>query len=132
MIKFSVPGNPQGKARARTGKGFAYTPEKTVNYEALVKMLAKQATKEYYPVEALTLGVVAYYEIPKSASKKKRAEMLRGEIRPTKKPDIDNICKIIADALNGICYKDDSQIVDVYLNKHYSDIPRVDVEIKIS
>ena len=58
-----------------------------------------------------------------------RAAKLAGAIRPTKKPDIDNCIKIIADALNGLAYVDDTQIVGVTAEKFYAEIPRVEVEI---
>lgn len=63
-------------------------------------------------------------------SKKKRAAMLAGEILPTKKPDYDNIEKIISDALNGVAFYDDAQIVSSGLIKVYGEIPRVEVEIR--
>ena len=50
-------------------------------------------------------------------------------IRPIRKPDWDNVGKIICDALNGIAYRDDAQIVDALVRKFYSDTPRVIVEI---
>jgi Holliday junction resolvase RusA-like endonuclease len=56
--------------------------------------------------------------------------MLKGIIRPTKKPDIDNVAKIILDSLNCICYKDDTQIVSLIVNKYYSQEPRVEVVIE--
>ena len=71
--------------------------------------------------------IKAYYPIPKSTSKKQHQAMLDGQIRPTKKPDWDNIGKIICDALNGIAYKDDSAIVEAMVEKYYSDEPRVEV-----
>jgi len=67
--------------------------------------------------------------MPKSDSKKKRAAKLAGEIRPTKKPDIDNCIKAIADSLNTIAYKDDTQIVKVVAEKRYSEKPRVEITI---
>jgi Holliday junction resolvase RusA-like endonuclease len=67
--------------------------------------------------------------MPASASKKKQQSMLHGGIRPTKKPDCDNIAKAVLDALNGIAYYDDSQVVTVTVEKLYSDTPRVEVEI---
>ena len=67
--------------------------------------------------------------IPKSVSKKKRGLMLEGMLRPTKKPDMDNVVKIIADSLNQIAYRDDTQIVDCQCRKFYSDDPRVEVRI---
>jgi Holliday junction resolvase RusA-like endonuclease len=55
--------------------------------------------------------------------------MVGGRIRPTKRPDVSNVIKIIEDALNGLAYRDDSQIVRVVGEKYYSDSPRVEVEI---
>lgn len=131
VVKFTVPGNPVGKARPRmTRSGHAYTPDKTVSYENLVKMCFIEKYTDWVPVsgEAI-LRLNAYYPIPKSASKKKKIDMVIGEIRPTKKPDLDNVMKAIADALNGIAYVDDSQIVTAEVRKYYDDTPRVEVVI---
>lgn len=125
-MKFTIPGEPTGKARPRVTKWGAYTPEKTVLYENLVKTCYDGG---FFDGE-LSMNVEAYYQIPKSASKR-NAECMRLEsIRPTKKPDCDNVLKIIADALNGVAYKDDSQIVDARVQKFYSDNPRVEVVIE--
>ena len=133
MVVFTIPGEPQGKARGRTfihkhtGRPTTMTPEKTVNYEALIKLQAGQSTKEFYQDQELFMRLTAYYSIPKSASKKK-AELMRNiEIRPTKKPDIDNIIKVVCDALNGVVYKDDTQIVSISAQKFYENVPRVEV-----
>ena len=78
----------------------------------------------------LDVRIIAYYAVPRSASKKKRQEMLDGAIRPTKKPDLDNVCKIVCDSLNGIAYHDDAAIVDCQVRKFYTENPRVDVIIR--
>lgn len=78
----------------------------------------------------LDMRIMAYYSIPKSTSKKKKASMLANEIRPTKKPDMDNVVKIIADSLNQVAYRDDTQIVDCQCRKFYSETPRVEVIIR--
>ena len=77
----------------------------------------------------LEVHIIAYYEMPKSISKKKKQEMLEDKIRPTIKPDTDNIAKSILDSLNGIAYKDDKQIVSLKVDKYYSEVPSVSVEI---
>ena len=90
----------------------------------------EQCDEFRFPDDAmLDMRIKAYYSIPKSASKKKRVAMLIGEIRPTKKPDMDNVVKIIADSLNQVAYRDDTQIVDCQCRKFYSDRPRVEVTI---
>ena len=127
-MKLTIPGEPCAKQRPRLGKGFTYTPTKTVNYETLVKQLYITQGNERLE-GALKLTVNAYFSIPKSASKKKTLDMYESRIRPTKRPDWDNIGKIISDALNGLAYHDDSQIVAATVGKWYSTEPRVEVEI---
>lgn len=75
------------------------------------------------------MRILAFYSIPKSASKKKRTLMVEGKIRPTKKPDMDNVMKMIADSLNQVAYRDDTQIVDAQVRKFYSEQPRIEVSI---
>ena len=70
-----------------------------------------------------------FYSIPKSTPKKNIEPMLAGKIRPCKKPDIDNIIKIIFDALNGVAYKDDTQIFEVHAVERYGETARVEVEL---
>lgn len=133
-VKFTILGEPKGKGRPRfcRNTGHAITPKDTVNYETLVHMEYVAQCEEFrFPDDAmLDMRIRAYYSIPKSASKKKRAAMIMGEIRPTKKPDMDNVVKIIADSLNQVAYRDDTQIVDCQCRKFYSDNPRVEVMIK--
>ena len=136
QIHFTVPGKPFGKQRPRVacrGKfSKAYTPKETIAYENLVKLFyAQEANGEMVPVDAeLAIKITAYYEIPKAASKAKREKMLSGEIRPTKRPDIDNVAKAIYDSLNMVAYHDDAAIVEARISKFYSDYPRVEVTIK--
>lgn len=131
-VEFSVSGEPQGKGRPRfVGSGRRpITPEKTCIYENLVKTEYTIQCGEKFPDDAmLDVRIFAFYAIPKSASKKRRQEMLDRKIRPTKKPDFDNIGKVICDSLNGIAYRDDAQIVDSMVRKFYSDKPHVFVQI---
>ena len=133
---FIIPGEPRGKGRPRfsrrNGCVTAYTPQKTSEYENLVKWEYRQACgpERFADDERLSLQIFAFYSIPKSASKKDRALMCRGIIRPAKKPDMDNVIKIIADSLNGIAYKDDSQIVDASVRKFYAETPYVYVVLR--
>ncbi len=134
--EFVILGEPQGKGRPRFSRVGdyvkTYTPDKTAAYENLVKVeYERQCRGKRFPDEQmLDMRIFAYYGIPKSTSKKKKQLMLDGEIRPTKKPDMDNVVKVIADSLNNIAYKDDTQIVDSMVRKFYSDTPRVRVVIK--
>lgn len=125
-ISFTIMGEPTGKGRpkfSRQGNFVkAYTPEKTEKYEHWVKLsyIEKYGNKKSFADDApLYVYIDAYYNIPKSVSKKKAAMMMRGDILPTKKPDCDNIIKIILDALNGLAYKDDQQVAKVSVAKRY-------------
>lgn len=135
-VIFTIPGEPQGKARPRvvrnkyTGRNMTYTPDKTVAYEELVRARYKAVVGDNsFDDRALGVCITAYFGIPKSKSKKQKALMLSNVIYPAKKPDCDNIAKIICDALNGIAYKDDSQIVKLNAFKAYAETPSVKVEI---
>lgn len=132
-MKFVVLGEPKGKGRPRFARatGHAITPKDTVAYENLVRMeYVNQCGEVRFPDGSmLDMRIMAYYSIPKSASKKKRNLMLEGAIRPTKKPDMDNVVKIVADSLNNIAYHDDTQIVDCQCRKFYSEQPRIEVRI---
>lgn len=130
---FFVPGQPQGKGRAKvTTRGryaHAYTPAKTVAYEDLIKtFFCNNNCQRLNGV--LDLTVKAFYKIPQSFSRKKRNDALNGNLTPQTKPDVDNILKVVCDALNGLAYEDDKQIVHQEIFKFYSDYPRLEIEIK--
>jgi Holliday junction resolvase RusA-like endonuclease len=136
MIEFIVPGEPTGKGRPRVsiiaGHANLRTPEKTVLYENNVRMQYQLVSQGYKfnDQDQLLMRIDAFFQIPQSASKKKKELMISGGIRPTKKPDMDNILKVVADALNGVAYRDDTQIVTAGVHKFYSDNPRVEVLIR--
>ena len=131
IVTFLIGGEPQGKGRHRTTKaGINYTPGKTAMYENWVKSVYINRVGEkllYGPIRAT---IEAYYTIPKSKSKRVRERMLRQLERPTKKPDVDNIAKAILDSLNGIAYRDDSQIVELNMKKLYVDMGFVKVTLE--
>lgn len=125
-IKFTIPGEPTGKARPRVTKWGVHNTEKTVLYENLVKTLCPTTKLNGY----IQAEILCFYGIPKSFGIKKREDALSYKIRPDKKPDLDNIMKILLDALNGIAYEDDKQIVQAEIGKFYSYTPRVEVFLK--
>ena len=137
FLQFDIPGSPIGQGRPKfstiNGHAVAYDPEKSRNYKAYVKLLATQAMKEqgFEMIEGpCSLDILAFFEVPKSKSKKFKERALEGLERPTKKPDADNIVKAILDALNKLAYKDDSSIVYLSVGKYYSDVPRVEVILR--
>lgn len=138
LVRFTIPGDPVAKGRARSvtrrGKGGAsyiahITPEKTERYEARVAVFAQQAMAGAQPAEgAVSLSVQAYFPIPASWSKKRQQAARDGLEHHTKKPDLDNVIKAVKDGMNGVAWKDDSQVVAMIdCRKLYSDTPRVEV-----
>lgn len=133
MITFVIYGEPQGKGRPKfTMTGHAYTPERTKSYEAEIVAAFRREFPDFVRWEKgvpLRVRIKAVYGVPVSDSKAKRERKLTGAIRPTKKPDADNVEKAILDALNGIAWRDDAQIVDIRTVKEYGWQPCVMVEI---
>ena len=134
-IKFTVPGIPRGKQRPRVcrinGRNLTYTPRQTIEYEELVRASYTAVSKIFFDKDTpLKISIIALYSKPKSVSKKLKNSMLTGCILPTKKPDSDNIIKIILDALNGVAYWDDSQVCRAYFEKMYAEIPETRIIIK--
>ena len=130
MAFFVIHGKPQGKARARTfynqklGRVQSMTPENTVLYENLVKQsFLQQADPDarWFSKEPLAMYITAFYQMPKSMTKADRKLVGCGKMFPTKKPDADNIAKVICDALNGVAYGDDTQIVKLVVSKLYKE-----------
>lgn len=131
---FEIIGEPQGKGRPRfsTRGGFVktYTPKKTASYENFVKVCYLNKYKGQKLDGEIIAEIIAYFPIPKSFSKKKRSEAIEGKIRPTKKPDTDNIAKTILDSMNGIAFEDDKQVVALLVKKLYGEEAKVVVSLK--
>lgn len=108
-----------------------YTPRQTIEYEKLVRASYTTVSKvKFQKNEPLEISILALFPIPQHASKKLKQLMLNGDILPTKKPDADNVTKIILDALNGVCFHDDSQICRVYFEKMYAENPEIRILIR--
>lgn len=134
MIHFTVPGPVRGKGRPRIGRignhARMYADAKTVSYENLVALACRQAMGSAPPITGpVHVQLVAHFTPPASASKKVRAAMLFGETGMTKKPDLDNIVKVL-DALNGIAWIDDCQVVMITALKNYAETPGLEIVIR--
>jgi Holliday junction resolvase RusA-like endonuclease len=131
MISFEVAGKPRGKGRPRFARrtGIAYTPAETRSYENLLRAAAQDAMNGSPPLDCpVILHMTATVPVPQSWSRKKQAQALSGAIRPTTKPDCDNILKM-TDALNQIVFRDDAQIVEARVTKRYGERPSLTVEV---
>lgn len=128
MISFEIPGEPVAKGRPRaTRQGHFFTPEKTVRYENKVALFAAEAMDGRPPIEGpLALEFTAVFSWPASWSAKKRAAC-PGKVS---KPDGDNLQKAVSDAMNGIVYRDDAQIISWSGSKVYGDRPGLRVSIR--
>jgi len=133
LCVIDLAGTPQGKGRGRAavvnGRAHVFTPAKTRSYEAQLRYAGEQAMAGRPPSDApIRLTMTVCLAVPQSWSKKKRAQALSGRVWPTVKPDADNSLKL-TDALNGICFVDDKQIVIVSLMKVYSERPGLFIEV---
>lgn len=134
-MDFEIMGAPVGKSRPRfsTLNGFARAikVEADVTYENMVQLMFKLNKPADYDLfdKPVSVRIEAYFPVPKSFSNKRAGKALAGEIAPTKKPDADNIAKIICDALNGVAYMDDTQVIELTVVKKYAKEPKVKVSI---
>ncbi len=130
-IKFTVPGKPAAKQRPRLNrKNGVFTPKTTRIYENSVKTCFMSSEGGKRLKSFISASIFAFFPIPESYSKKKKNQIRAGRVYPDKKPDADNIAKIILDSLNGLAYDDDKQIVDLRVFKRYSDNAKVVVELE--
>ncbi len=123
-VSFSIPGIPIAKGRPRFGNGRVYTPQRTSNAEsksqqaAVVAMNKARFRPTAGPVE---VELEFFFPVPESWPKHKRVRAGRGELKPASRPDIDNLAKQVTDAMNGVVYIDDAQIVSLSARKWFSD-----------
>ena len=124
----TIPGKIQGKGRPRFYGHHAVTPEATVNYEAKIAEAYKAGmhykdnnwdSLEVYHEGPVRVSIIVNFAIPTSYSKKKTSMCKNGEIKPNKKPDIDNIAKVVLDGLNGVAYSDDCKVTTICVRKRY-------------
>lgn len=139
-LKLTVWGRPIAQARARfrvrkskAGKSFAwaYNPQET-EAGKFANQVANKLPAGFVPFSgALALSIRFIVPIPASGSKKKRTAQIMGEIKPTKKPDLDNYVKFVKDCLNGVVWLDDSQVVEYRepFAKVYGEMPRTEIEV---
>lgn len=130
IINFSVPGRPVPMARPRVVHNHAYTPKRCADYKEAVALAARAAMHGRKPLEgAVCVEVRVGFAIPKSWTKKRKREAEMGLVEPTIRPDLDNLYKGVTDAMSGIVYRDDAQIVYAIMSKTYLDENIVDITV---
>lgn len=133
IYEFEVIGEIKGKARPRLNvyTGSIYTAKNTKDYEDLIRQYFLIKYPRYVPFEnRVSVKILACFKVPKQANKKNKEDMLNGTLAPTKKPDIDNIVKVILDALNTFAFKDDNQVTKLEIEKVYGEEEKVIVKIE--
>jgi len=136
MIKITIRGKPVAKGRPRIGKlhdgrPVAFTPKSTRKYENQIRLVAQQIMDKAPPYEGPVIcRVEAFLPVPTSWSKKRQRLALEGLILPAVHPDLDQYIKTAWDALNGIVFKDDRQVVRALASKVYDEIPRLEITVR--
>lgn len=133
FIRVTIKGTPVAKARPRfTRAGHAYNTAATSTYEHIVSsacqvaMLTHRKKMTGAPVK---VEMALVFPIPASWSKRKQADAMIGSVPHTSKPDAENVAKAILDAMNGVVYADDKQVIDLRVTKHYGPDPRAVVAV---
>lgn len=133
-VSCTIPGKPFAKQRPRASRRgrftTVYTPKQTVDYENLVKYSYYQENGLKMLEGPLRCTITGTFNVPESASKKQKNLMLEGQIQHTKKPDCDNMAKIVLDALNDVAFHDDSQITELHIFKQYGETPNVTLTLE--
>jgi Holliday junction resolvase RusA-like endonuclease len=131
-LVIQLDGEPGAKLRVRFDPRSkrAYQPDKVLRYEGRLAHAGQLAMDGAELLDGpLKVAIDAFFSIPVSRSKKWRQAALDGDARPEKKPDVDNVAKIVMDGLNGIVWVDDVLIVELTVRKFYSDHPRMVVKV---
>jgi len=133
IYELEVEGKIVGKERPRVNlyEGRVYTPNKTKDYENYIRECFCIKYPNFKQImDRVSIDIIAYKQIPKSTSKSNVQKMLDDEISPTIKPDIDNIGKVVLDALNKFAFKDDNQVCKFTIQKKYSLIEKIYIKIE--
>lgn len=121
-MMLQIEGKITGKARPRFTKfGNVYTPKNTMQYEKRIYTEYRNKYGQQKMNGATEISITAYFHVPKSYTKSQKQGCLNGDYLPTKKPDSDNIAKVVLDALNGVAYIDDKDVVKLTVQKRYTE-----------
>lgn len=116
-----IPGVPVAKARPRVMRnGYAYTPKKTEDAEKTIRAAWNRKYGEETLRGPLKVSITFFYKAPKSWPKWKQRQVERYQLPKVSKPDTDNLAKTVLDALNGVAYKDDSAVCEMFARKMYT------------
>ena len=130
QVSFVIPMKPCGKERPRLSNGIVYTPAKTKAYENFIKgCYIEQCGEISFGSSPISMDIKAYVPVLTRFRKAEKEAALKGELKPSAKPDADNILKALLDALNELAYDDDRYIYKISVERVYSNRPRTEVTI---
>ena len=141
IVELSIKGKPVPKQSTRfTKSGHAYTPKNVTQAKNNIITQAVCQIKGYewddflpFTGEVHILYCTFYFKLPKAAKRSLKDQLRDGtRIFKPSRPDLtDNLMKGLIDALSGIVFKDDSQIVSMtFISKQYTlDEPRVEIKL---
>lgn len=118
-VAYTIPVRPHPKGRPRFAFGHVYTSPDDVEYEKTIAMHCRAQGASPRP-DPCIVDISFFYKMPKNKT--------QNDFH-TKRPDVDNLAKGCCDAMNGVCWKDDAQIVQLTVSKDYGEEDRVDIEI---
>lgn len=130
-LHFIIPGRPTAWQRTATTKGGRrITPKAMKDAQGVIAKIGQLAMRgRALPVGPLRLEVLAVYAVPPSWMPAKREAALLGKVWKTSVPDWDNLAKQVGDALNGVAYRDDAQIVVASVAKRFGRPERTEVRL---
>ena len=100
VVRFTVPGEPRSKQRPRvTAKG-TFTPKETLEAERLVRNTWRALGEPMF--EHQVVVDIEFY----NGNRRRR--------------DLDNMAKLVLDALNGEAFDDDYRVIELNLRKIFT------------
>jgi len=127
MLIYEIHSKPTPEKQTRFCMGRAYNPNKRTTQE-IIWQLSPMAPKE--PLKgAIGMDLFFYLPIPKGTSKALRKDMINGKVRPTTRPDFDNLAYLVTNAMKNLIYHDDAQVVRCLTEKYYSEMPKTVIRV---
>ena len=132
FFTFDIEPTPQLRPRVSSRGGYVrvYDPPKVKQFKSLLRSLAVHQYARPPLLGPLSVSLTFYRPVQSSISKTERDRRLSNQSKPVVKPDTDNYIKATLDALNGVLWHDDAQIVKITGEKKYSDRPKITVSVK--
>lgn len=127
MFIFELPGVPKVQKQTRFARGKFYDPSYIDKHQ--IRWQVAPYAPENQLLGPMAMDMTFFMPIPKGITRAERNRMINGTTRPNKRPDFDNLAYIITNALKGLIYRDDGQVVDCSIHKYYAEVPRTVLKV---